>query len=178
MKLCKFCGGTADNSAKSCTNCGSHQFVYVCPNCSGEYEGKFCPTCGTRFDAVAKVCPNCNTKYFSRCCPNCGFGESKKMRTQANSSNARIERLNTLYGGQTNRNAIISIVMSCIGIFTCMFPFSVVGFVLAMGEYKKKDEHDDKTNSMIKASLILSIVGLFIAVLQVIGIVITSAFGK
>ena len=166
MKICNFCGyRTDDNSVKACTSCGSKQFSYVCPNCSAEFEGKFCPTCGTRYDAVAKICPECGEKYFTKSCPDCGYNPNAKVYTQQSSSNTTWSTgRRSMYTSQAHRSAVLALVLSIVGMITCMPLFTIIGLVMAiMGN--KKDDVDDRSRGINKTTISLSIVILIFCVL-------------
>ena len=155
MKICNFCGyRTDDNSAKACTSGGSKQFSYVCPNCSAEFEGKFCPTCGTKYDAVGKLCPECGEIYFSKSCPDCGYNENTRKFTQTNTS-ANTGRY-TMYSNPAHKNAVVALTLTIAGLMTCMPLLSIIGLVMAISG-NKKDDVDERSKSMNKATVVISI---------------------
>ena len=180
MKICNFCGyRTDDNSAKFCTSCGSKQFSFVCPNCSAEFEGKFCPTCGIKYDAVAKICPDCGNKYFTKSCPDCGYNANRVYEREAtaqyNAENSTKSR--GFYGSnrsQSYKNAVMALCLSIIGWITCMFPVSIIGFVMAVTGNKKGDA-DEQSKKLFNTTLILDVFffALFIifAIIYLIGMV-------
>ena len=163
MKKCGYCGGLNEESSKFCTNCGSKQFFYICPNCSNEYQGKFCPSCGTKHDAVAKICPECGTKYFSNSCHNCGYNESRKTGF----GTSRTYSSNNRFFAMDNRNIRLGMIFSIIGIFLGLFPLSIAGLVLALRERKNPDL-DRKSQGQVTTIIVLSVIGLVFVVLQVI----------
>jgi hypothetical protein len=166
MKICNFCGyRTDDNSVKACTSCGSKQFSYVCPNCSAEFEGKFCPTCGTRYDAVAKICPECGEKYFTKSCPDCGYNPNAKVYTRQTVSDTTWSTgRQSGYTSPAHRSAVTALVLSIVGMITCMPLLTIIGLVMAiMGN--KKDDVDDRSRGINKTTISLSIVILIFCVL-------------
>ena len=78
MKVCKFCGTQADDSAQHCTSCGSAKFLHVCGNCGTHFDSAFCPNCGVKAGQAKKTCPDCGTAYFTAACPNCGYTPGRK----------------------------------------------------------------------------------------------------
>ena len=82
MKVCKFCGTRAENSASHCLSCGSNVFLHVCENCGHTFDSGFCPNCGVKAGAAKKVCPECGTFYFTNACPNCGYTPARKPIVQ------------------------------------------------------------------------------------------------
>ena len=150
MKVCKFCGGRTEDSTKECTNCGSLQFLHICPNCSTEFAGSFCPTCGTRYDAVARICPQCKSKFYSNSCPNCDYNPGVRPSVTRD--------YDRRYAG-ANGNAMVGLVFAIIGIFTGMFPFSIIALVLCSKE-KKKEDLPEHAMKLARTGYIASIVAL------------------
>lgn len=152
MKICRFCGGKTENSTKCCTNCGSLQFLHICPNCSNEFDGSFCPTCGTRFDAPSCVCPNCNIKFYSKSCPNCGYSKENRNTPRFNLGTRRIT-------GDASPIVVVALIISVIGISTCIIPFPIISLVIALRE-RKNENNSARTIQMANATMWVSIIGI------------------
>lgn len=168
MKLCTFCGSRTENSTKTCSNCGSQQFLYICPNCSSEFDGTFCPTCGTRYDAEAKTCPDCGTRYFTRFCTHCGYDPEK------NNAHQYSRQGNSSYRPLINRNyGLAGFIFSILGFMTCMFPFSIVGIVLGY-----KDMKSENKSKYAKASVVIGILGLTAEFVYIIVYIIVAVYGR
>ena len=74
MKICKYCGREANDSAANCASCGSNAFKNKCNNCGAIIEsGAFCSICGVKLGQQPKKCPNCGKEYYSNACPDCGY---------------------------------------------------------------------------------------------------------
>lgn len=168
MKLCTFCGSRTDNSTKTCSNCGSQQFLYVCPNCSSEFDGTFCPTCGTRYDAEAKTCPKCGTRYFTRFCTHCGYDPEKinEQKSRAFYSNSR-----PLIRG--SNSGIAGFIFSILGLMTCVFPFSIAGIVLGYKDMKSVDR-----SRYAKPAVIIGVLGLTMEFLYIVFYIIAAVYGR
>ncbi len=82
MKVCKYCGILNDDSAATCSGCGSPEFSNKCANCGAVFDSGFCPSCGTKAGAKAFACPHCGTRYFSAACPNCGYSAAREAAEQ------------------------------------------------------------------------------------------------
>ncbi len=170
MKACNFCGCKVDDKDKSCPSCGSTTFQHVCPHCSNLFEGSFCPSCGVRYDAVPKTCPKCGTKYFARFCTHCGYNPEKSW-TAEDGSHRNVYTFNNNENGAGN-NGIIAIVFGCLGLFTCMFPFSIIAIVCAV-----RDKNKGNFNRLSRTGLVLGIVGLFLTVILFLNAIIQSVAG-
>lgn len=169
MKLCTFCGSRTENSTKTCSNCGSQQFLYICPNCSSEFDGTFCPTCGTRYDAEAKTCPKCGTRYFTRFCTHCGYDPEKINEQQYSRSSYSGSR--PLIRG--SNSGMVGFIFSILGLMTCMFPFSIVGIVL--GNKDMKSENKSKYST---AAVVIGVFGLAAELLYIIIYIIAAVYGR
>lgn len=158
MKKCTFCGCQTDNKTVHCASCGSKEFVYVCPNCSAEYEGLYCPKCGVRRDASAKVCPKCTVKYYTKFCPNCGYNPAVESNTGSGSvqgTSAGYRRFS--YGRDPGFSALI---LSVISILLMMFPLAIVSLIMGYN-LKKTGQY----TPIVRASIIISIIELLLTVL-------------
>ncbi len=166
MKKCTFCGTVTDNRTSSCDSCGSNDFLYVCANCSAEYDGTYCPKCGVRRDAAGKTCPKCGIRFFTNFCPNCGYNPKGDTGT-GSATNSRRGRIGT-DPGKT------ALALSVAGLLTMLFPLSIAGLVMAL---QAKDENG-KMTQMGKTSLAVSIVSVavsvFLLILYVIGIAVSA----
>lgn len=138
MRACNFCGCKFDEKTAACPNCGSTTFAHVCPNCSNIFEGAYCTECGVRYDEPARTCPNCGTVYYTDDCPNCGQDmiEARakaraQARAQSNTGSGNYGQDPASQAGKGNL-PLLAVVMSSLGMMTCMFPFSIVGLVLAI----------------------------------------------
>lgn len=88
---CEKCGGTNEDAARFCTNCGSelraHATAPVCPSCQFENPAgsRFCAKCGgeinstaSKYDSwVCNVCGSANPPE-SPCCKSCGARPSQQ----------------------------------------------------------------------------------------------------
>ncbi|MBR1798057.1 MAG: hypothetical protein IJ757_08650 [Clostridiales bacterium] len=170
MKACTFCGCETDNKNTTCASCGSTDFLYICPNCSNKFEGKYCPDCGTAYNAVAKICPNCSDKYFSKACPNCGYNSADEEAASNQRNTFPYSRTNVIKKSDAHTNAGVAILFSVIGMMSCMFPFSIVGLVLAARSKKSGEK-----SSLINAAFIIGIIGIVISAIGFIFYVIAIA---
>ena len=173
MKVCTFCGCKTDDKTKNCASCGSQDFMFVCPNCSNQYTGKFCPSCGTKRGAVAKECPECGTKYFSRSCPNCGYNESRRQTNRASATSGYVV-------GTANKNTVIALAISIIGITTFMFPLPIISLILGIKEYKDikagKVQTNPRNDRMLITALTISGISLAISIIWLIVILTSTAY--
>lgn len=144
MKKCTFCGCTTDNKTTHCASCGSKEFVFICPNCSAEYEGLYCPKCGVRRDATAKVCPKCTVKYYTKFCPNCGYNPDVENKVNSSANNTYSGRI---YKSKLDSDpGFLSFILALISLVTMLFPFAIVSIVLA-SNLKKKGQYTPLTRS-------------------------------
>ena len=69
-----------------------------------------------------------------------------------------------MYTSQAHRSAVLALVLSIVGMMTCMPIFTIIGLVMAiMGN--KKDDVDDRSRGINKTTISLSIVILIFCVL-------------
>ena len=173
MRACNFCGCEFDDKTAACPNCGSTTFAHVCPNCSNIFEGAYCTECGVRYDEPARTCPNCGTVYYTDDCPNCGQDmiEARakaraQARAQSNTGSGNYGQDPASQAGKGNL-PLLAVVMASLGMMTCMFPFSIIGLVLAV-----RAENAGTKNTMTKTAKILSIVGI------ITGLIILAGMGS
>ncbi len=171
MRVCTFCGCKTDEKVNSCPNCGSTGFLNVCPNCANEFEGAFCPDCGTRYNAIAKVCPDCRTKYFSNACPNCGYNGSSSAKTSNSQTEYRpsTPRQDT----RAKANAMTPLILIILGTFTCMFPLTIVGLVLAI---RAKNAGDNSQQNRI--TIVVGLISLAVSVIWTIVSMLTGVLNS
>lgn len=162
MRACNFCGCRFDEKTAACPNCGSTTFAHVCPNCSNIFEGAYCTECGVRFDEPARTCPNCGTVYYTDDCPNCGH-DMIEAKAKARESVGIPVQDPASQAGQGNL-PVLAMVLSALGLATCMFPFSIIGLVLAV-----RAENSGTRNSLTKTAKVLAIVGIITGLIILVG---------
>ena len=169
MRICSFCGCRFQESVPSCPNCGSTNYEHICPNCGNSFEGSFCNDCGIRFDAPPKTCPNCGKVFYTNACPDCGYS-TMQTRTQpvSNDGSSQYSQSSQGYTAPTysgndytssRRVApdVTALLLSVMGLFTCMFPMSIVGMYLAI-----KEENKGNSNGRTKAAKYIGIVSILL----------------
>ena len=165
MKACDFCGCKVDEKERSCPSCGSTAFRHVCPKCSNLFEGSYCTKCGVRYDAVPKTCPECGTKFFTRFCTHCGYNPEKSWKADDGS----FRTVRTFNSNNTNGNGMLAMIFGCIGLFTCLFPFSILAIVYAL-----KDKKNGTYTKQSQVGLYLGIAALVLGVFLVLNACIQS----
>ena len=160
MRACNFCGCKFDEKTAACPNCGSTTFAHVCPNCSNIFEGAYCTECGVRYDEPARTCPNCGTVYYTDDCPTCGQ-DLIKAKAQAKAK-VGITGQGTDTASQAGKGnlPLAAIVLSCLGVFTCNFPFAIVGVALAY-----RAEKNGTKNKLTQTAKILAVVGMILSLI-------------
>ena len=84
MKVCNYCGKSAEDNVNICESCGASDFSHKCPSCGTVYNtGNYCPKCGVQAGTKPKTCPKCGKEYFSNACPNCGYSDLTIVNTGA-----------------------------------------------------------------------------------------------
>lgn len=169
MRICSFCGCRFQESVPSCPNCGSTNYEHICPNCGNTFEGSFCNDCGIRFDAPPKTCPNCGKVFYTNACPDCGYS-TMQTRTQSGSNDGSSQYSQgsqgytaPTYSGNdytSSRRAapdVTALILSIMGLATCMFPLSIVGMYLAI-----KEENNGNSNGRTKAAKYIGIASIIL----------------
>ena len=168
MRACNFCGCKFEEKMANCPNCGSTDFVHVCPNCKNLFEGAYCTECGVRFDEPARTCPNCGTVYYTDDCPTCGkamFEAKTQAKAQANPGPGISGQDPASQAGKGNM-PILAIIFSALGMMTCTFPFSLVGLVLAI----RSENHGTK-NKLTLTAKVVAFVGMLFSLLFWIAVI-------
>ena len=179
MRICSFCGCRFQESVPSCPNCGSTNYEHICPNCGNSFEGSFCNDCGIRFDAPPKTCPNCGKVFYTNACPDCGYS-TMQTRTQPTGAPDPTQGYTTPMpsgydnsgssGNTYSRRAqpdVTALILSIMGLFTCMFPLSIVGMYLAI-----KEENNGNSNGRTKAAKYIGIVSILLFMFSfIVGII-------
>lgn len=179
MRICSFCGCRFQESVPSCPNCGSTNYEHICPNCGNSFEGSFCNDCGIRFDAPPKTCPNCGKVFYTNACPDCGYS-TMQTRTQPTGAPDPTQGYTTpIPSGYDNSGTsgntysrrvqpdVTALMLSIMGLFTCMFPLSIVGMYLAI-----KEENKGNSNGRTKAAKYIGIVSILLFMFSfIVGII-------